>query len=390
MHGVTSTSEYVTASFQKSDTRSHQEVPIFNSARFGPWDSYLDVACDKLARAAEALAVPAGERLRMVALLRRLCQPWGEARVGSPRYWSNVSLEGMPFELSFAWTDVPGHELRMSFETLGEPPNPRTGLRASQEFTRRLTEESAVSRGLSIESYLKVEDLVVGPDPQGMAPMAHGVAWRTGSADPLMKIYLNPNIDGFEHGLARTAEACTRLGIRPAWDALVRHLAAIKTPDPVPVVIALDLADPRQSRIKIYLPHVGVDAASIDQQAEVAQTHVKGKFERALQSITGHGTPDWKKAPVTCMTMTPGEDLPTSATLYAPLIPEAPDDAAARDRVCEFAREEGVDPSRYVALLEAVGDRPLSESTTHNFVSYRPGERPRFAVYLSPGVYRYG
>jgi len=378
------TDDLAQESFEKSRTLPNDHLPVFASTRYSTLASYLDVACDKLDRAATSLRIDAAERARMAALLRRLCSPWGNAPVGRPRYYSNVSLEGMPFELSYAWGGERGYELRMSFETLSEPPDPCAGLDACRAFTRRLADEP----GVSLESYLKIEDLVISRRAQGMAPMAHGIAWCAGASRPAFKIYLNPNIHGYEEGLERTRQAMSRLGVGEPWRALEQHLAALGMPPPRPVVIALDLADPASSRIKVYLPHFEDDAASIDRQATVAMTHVAGRFEHALHRVTGRTTAGWLKMPVTCMTFAVGADLPVSATLYVPLAPDVADDAAARDRVCALVRDEGGDPSSYVALLEALADRPLSDAATHNFVSYRPGDPSRFAVYLAPDVYR--
>jgi DMATS type aromatic prenyltransferase len=320
----------------------------------------------------------------MAALLRRLCRPWGDAPVARPRYWSNVSLEGMPFELSYAWGGGRGWELRMSFETLADPPTPEAGLAACRAFTRRLADHP----GASIARYLDVEDLFVAPTVVGMSPMAHGVSWSPGAA-PGLKIYLNPNIAGYEHGLARTGDALERLGLARAWRAVCAGLADLGV-EPRPVVVAMDLAAQADARVKIYLPHLDVDADAIDRQAAVAADHVPGLFAAALRRVTGHGGPAWQKVPVTCLTLVAGHPGAASATLYVPLAPDLPDDAAACAAVTDLVRHLGGDPSPYAALLHAVADRPLAASATHNFVSLRPGREPRFAVYLAPDVYRGG
>ncbi|MDC0675898.1 tryptophan dimethylallyltransferase family protein [Nannocystis radixulma] len=368
---------------ERAVTRPHHHVPVYASTRYPDDASYLDVACDKLRRAAVALDVPPARQADMTALLRRLCRPWGDAPVARPRYWSNVSLEGMPFELSYAWGGGREWELRMSFETLAETPTPEAGLDVCRAFTRRLADEP----GAGISRYLAVEDLFVAPTVVGMSPMAHGISWTPGAA-PGLKIYLNPNIAGYEHGVARTSEAMERLGLARAWRSVCDGLAELGVA-PRPVVVAMDLSAASEARVKIYLPHLEVDAEAIDRQSAIAANHVPGAFAAALRRVTGHTGPAWRKVPVTCLTLVAGDSTAAAATLYVPLNPDLADDAAACAAVSGFVREAGGDPSSYAALLHAIADRPLTDSATHNFVSFRPGPQPRFAVYLAPGVYRH-
>lgn len=299
-------SEYATNSFERSGTQVHDHLPVFTSSRYLSEHSYLHIASDKLARAAEALRISEDDRASMVELLGRLCSGWSEASAGRPRYYSNVSLEGFPFELSYAWGGERQFELRMSFETLADPPSPAGGLAACRRFTHSLPGIPELAPEASIAAFTAIEDLVTGPSPQGMAPMAHGVAWSgaQGAQHPAMKIYLNPNIDGFEHGLERTAQCMDRLGVGRAWSEVLTHLRGAGSPQPVPVVIALDLrAQSTTSRVKVYLPHVDVCAESIDRQAAIASGHVEGSFVSALQAITQRTDGKWDKAPVTCLTL---------------------------------------------------------------------------------------
>ncbi|NEQ07641.1 MAG: hypothetical protein F6K37_17345 [Moorea sp. SIO4E2] len=388
MSSTIAVSEYASDSFSKADTRAYDDLPIFASNYYSREASYIDIACDKLHRACDGLAFPAQRRDTIVAFLRKLGTPWGDAVASAPQHFSNVSVEGMPFELSLAWSNGRGNELRMSFEVLHSPHSLSNNLEAARRFVRELPSIPELARDLSIENYLLIEDLVTAPDPTDfITPMGQGVAWLSDRPNPVMKTYLNLNIAGFESGPERTKEAMTRLGAGPAWQSLCSYLTSLGV-SVVPLFLALDLAHSDHPRLKIYLPHTGVDAGMIDKQAEIAQTHVRGKFEEALLEITGHTTPDWRKVPVTCYTLVPGEYHPVAATLYVPLNPNIENDAIAQERVCAFSRSQGVDPSPYESLLKAISDQPLSQLSTHNFVAYRPGKDPRFSVYLAPGVYK--
>ncbi|MCX4671729.1 hypothetical protein OG453_34440 [Streptomyces sp. NBC_01381] len=353
----------------------------FESRRYRPTDSYADIACDKIRRGSEVLGASESERRSRLALVRELLGDWGELPAGKPperACW--VAIDGMPFEVSFAWADGQS-ELRLSLET---PSHPGTSL-ARQEDGRAFTRALAGRPGVSIERYLAVEDLFTDRDPRGYFSLSHGVAWRGGH--PLYKIYLNPAVAGREHAVARTEEAMVRLGMERPWRALADHLGGVHGIAHEPAALALDLSDSQEARCKVYLAHTGVSADDIDAQSAVARDHVPGSFARALERVTGHRESGWPKPPVTCWGFNSAQDAP-SATLYVPLIPGHSHDASAHDRVAAFMREENVDPAPYTAALHALADGPLKESVTQNFLSYRGGSAPRFAVYLAPGTYR--
>ncbi|MFF1379493.1 tryptophan dimethylallyltransferase family protein [Streptomyces sp. NPDC058308] len=353
----------------------------FASRRYRPTDSYADIACDKIRRGSEVLGASESEGRSRLALVRELFGAWGGLPAGEPperACW--VAIDGMPFEVSVAWADG-GSELRLSLE----PPSHPGTARARQEDGRAFTRGLVGRPGVSIERFLAVEDLFTDPDPRGYFALSHGVAWRGGH--PLYKIYLNPAVAGREQAVARTEEAMTRLGLERPWRALADHLGGVHGVAHEPAALALDLSDADEARCKVYLAHTGVTADAIDAQSAVARDHTPGSFTRALERVTGSGGPGWAKPPVTCWGFSSAEDVP-SATLYVPLIPVHGDDAAAHDRVAAFMCEENVDPAPYTAALQALTDAPLGESVTQNFLSYRGGPAPRFAVYLAPGTYR--
>ncbi|MGW1073481.1 tryptophan dimethylallyltransferase family protein [Streptomyces sp. NPDC002537] len=354
----------------------------FDSDRYAPTDTYAETAADKVLRARRALGLTGESRESVLALLRELTGPWGELPVGTPperACW--VSIDGMPFELSVAWAGGKAG-VRLSLESPTGPARDR--MRDGMALTRRLEGRP----GVSLEPYRRIEELFTPDEPQGYFSVSHAVAWVPGGP-PAYKVFLNPAAHGREQAAARTEEALKRLGLERPWRALAEHLGDGFGPEHEPVALAMDLVPGEALRTQVYLAHSGVTADGIEAEAAVDPDHVPGSFARALRAVNGpDDAPEWKrKPPVTTFTLRPGRESPT-ATLYVPMIPVHDDDAAARDRVAAFLRSEGVDPAPYAAVLDAVSDRPLPESRTQNFISYRGGESPRFSVYLAPGTYR--
>ncbi|MCW5253483.1 MULTISPECIES: hypothetical protein [unclassified Streptomyces] len=356
----------------------------FASRRHAPTETYAEVAADRVWRAQRSLGVSGDGRESIHALLQEITGPWGRLPVGTPPARAGwVSIDGSPFEPSVAWAgDVPG--VRISLE----PPGDGTAvsrMRDAMALTRRL----AGRPGVSVDRLLAVEDLFAEDDPQGYFTFAHAVAWRPG-ADPQYKVFLNPAVAGREDSARRTGEAMRALGLETPWRALADHLGGAFGPAHEPVAVALDLTGGRDFRAQVYVAHSGVGAAGIDARSAVARDHEPGLFARALKSVNGpDGTEAWRrKPPVTTFTLDTVHDLP-SATLYIPMIPVHDHDAAARDRVVAFLRAEGSPAAApYAKLLDDLADGPLTESFTQNFVSYRGGPKPRFSVYLAPGLYR--
>lgn len=354
-------------------------LPRFRSTRYPASATYLQVFEDKLARCWDSLELPAPEQSAAISLLSELCTPWGHAPIGWPRYRSNISIEGMPLELSAAWEDDEV-ELRLTIESLGAPPTRHSCQEAGKALTRRLADYP----GVAVEHCLGIEDLFTSASPNGLFPLWHGVAWRAG-AEPLFKTYLNPGVRGENTTAATMAEATSRLGVAAAW----QNLNDTTGYPGEPIGLALDLTTRASARIKVYLRNDAADAAEIDRRACAASGHIPGTFERALRRITGHRGPGWRKTPATCFTLNPSAETPTSATLYVPLIPDFDDDARALDRVKRFMRDDGTAPEPYESFLHAISDVPLHASHAQNFVSYRAQDhgRSRFASYVAPGIY---
>ncbi|MCD9140756.1 tryptophan dimethylallyltransferase family protein [Streptomyces albireticuli] len=355
----------------------------FESSRYRPTDTYAEVACDRVWRVYETLGLTGETRGSILALLQDLTGSWGRLPVGTPPKRAGwVAIDGMPFEPSVAWGDGKAG-VRISLESPGDG-TALSRMRDGMDFSRRL----AGRPGVSLDGLLEVEDLFTDDDPQGYFSMAHAVAWRPGG-HPVYKIFLNPAVAGREHSAARTTEAMARLGLERPWRALADHLGGFG-PEHEPAAVALDLVGGDAFRAQVYVAHSGVTAEEIDAKSAVARDHVPGLFARALRQINGpDDAPAWRrKPPVTTLTFDRRHDLP-SAALYVPMIPVHDHDAAARDRVLAFLRAEGVpEADAYAAVLDALADRPLTESLTQNFISYRGGASPRFSVYLAPGTYR--
>jgi DMATS type aromatic prenyltransferase len=341
--------------------------------------SYAELSVGKMLRACQALGWAPAERQAVAERLTRLLEPWGRRPASTVPYRSFLANDGMPVELSFAWNRH-GSEVRAYVECLGDPPTLRSCQDAGGALIRRLGREP----GVSLSQYLAIEDLFAVPDPGPPFSIWIGAAWERGE-QPWYKVFLNPQVRGRQLSTAVVAEAMGRLGLGSAWTAFREHLGRPDFAAPASElgIFCLDLRDPGDARVRVYLRHAGATADTLEHVAACAQVYQPGAFERVCNVLTGHAGPYLGKPPVTTIAFRAGEPVPTSVTLDIPLDPNFPSDAEAQQRVSMAMLTGGIDPAGYLATLHALADRPLTQSSLQSWFAYRPGPLPRMTVYFS-------
>ncbi|MFE5027896.1 tryptophan dimethylallyltransferase family protein [Streptomyces sp. NPDC056656] len=302
--------------------------------------------------------------------------------------WSRVPIEDLaphrsfaandewPIELSFAFAraDV---KLRVLVEEITAGGDLLGCQLAGQELLRRLAKEADVS----IDRYLAIEDLYFPIDaapPRGDFSLMHALELHADGRAVLHKAYLNPGAAGAAADPTVTA-TMDRLGLADAWTQVERSLAALSLPPEAreASILALDLDPAPEARVKVYLRHRHASASDIDSIASVAADYLPGAFEEILQATFGSSTARLRKAPMTALAFVSGQDRPTSATLYCPLYPNLPNDAAARDRLVALLKQSGIAPNVLEVVLRSVSG-PLPER--HRRISWFGYKRPASPV----------
>jgi DMATS type aromatic prenyltransferase len=345
--------------------------------------SYADVGCEKLRRACGALGWDQASQGRVVHQFKRLLEPGGSQPIGKAPFLSFLANDQMPIELSVAWTPY-GNEVRAYFESLGAPPTAESCQAAGLALTRRLATEP----GVSLEHFMRVADLFLARIPSWPFSIWNGVMWRRGER-PWFKVFLNPQIHGRQQSAAVVEEAMRRLGLRQSWASFLDHLGVSDFTGPARElgIFSLDLRDPADARVRIYLRHAGATADDLEHAAACARNQRPGKVRQICRDMTGLAGPYRGKPPVTAVSFRVGEPKPASVTLYIPLDPNFENDDASRARVSAVLWEEGIDPAGYLATLRALADRPLAQSRVQSWLGYLAGIEPRVAVYFATGAY---
>jgi len=299
-------------------------------ARAGLADlSYADVGCEKLRRACGALGWDQVSQGDVLHQLRRLLEPGGSQRIGMTPFRSFLANDEMPIELSVAWTPH-GDEVRAYFESLGSPPTAESCQTAGIALTRRL----ATEHGGSLEQFTRVADLFLARIPSSPFLIWNGVTWRRGQR-PWFKVFLNPQIHGREQSAAVVEEAMRRLGLQQSWASFLDHLgdSDFMVPARELGIFSLDLRDPADARVRVYVRHADATADELEYVAAAARNHRPGKVRRICHDMNGLPGPYPGKPPVTAVSFRAGEPKPAAATLYIPMATNLDNDGASWPRV---------------------------------------------------------
>ncbi|MEW2162591.1 tryptophan dimethylallyltransferase family protein [Streptomyces sp. NPDC007084] len=315
-----------------------------------------------------------------------------ESFVSSLGPWSRVHIEDLaghrsfvandewPLELSFAFARA-GAKLRILTEEIAVGGDSLAGQRAGQRLLRRLAKEADVN----IDRYQAIEDLFFPPgaaDSAGAFALMHAVELPLDGGSLLHKAYLNPEAAGESAGPTISA-AMDRLGLAAAWAHVERAMAALSLPPRAreACIVALDLSSDPEARVKVYLRHSQTTASDIDSISSVAKNYIPGAFEEILHSTFGPSTESLKKAPMTALSFVPGHDCPTSATLYCPLYPNLPNDAAARDVLVPLLARSDIAADALEEVLRTVGGPTPGQGRRISWFGYKRPEDPVVTVY---------
>jgi DMATS type aromatic prenyltransferase len=316
------------------------------------------------------------EATALTELFGSLQQPWAQRPAGGAPTWpSDITDDGTPFELSVAFAPR-RPELRLLLEPQQLPATPQSSFQAGLEVNERLARTYAAD--------LTRFDLIAplfAPEADRHARFSLWHAIVMTGCQPLVKVYLNPEVHGRSRAIHLVHDALQRLGLANAWNCLATLLTG---PTRVPY-LSLDLAPGKDARVKVYLAHPGRPAATIDAMASAARNHRRGDFVRWVQAMGVRDDRPAERPTLTCFSFTDSRAEP-EVTLHLPVRCHAANDAAA----LAVGQLLAPDCARTLeAAVRAVAARPLEART--GLITYyslrRSGESVRLTAYLAPEAY---
>nr|WP_237048497.1 tryptophan dimethylallyltransferase family protein [Lentzea guizhouensis] len=301
-----------------------------------------------------------------------------------PLWPSFVADDHTPVEFSVALGRNERPAVRMIVESIAEQPDRRANLTAALEVLDRLAEKHR----LDLRRLDQVRDLFLPEDPQGAFAFWYSLIVGI-DAQPVIKVYLNPEVRGPGHGTELVRTALDRLGLHSAFPTVARHALRRDGLDRFSF-FALDLKDDDRARVKTYVSHDSAGVADV-LAAAAAVPDVDLQLLEDVAAIAGAGTSTFDRRPLMSAYnfMAGDTDRPGGYSVYIPVRDYVQDDLEACERVLAVMARCGLDPAPFVLALASIVQRPLGEGVgliAH--ISLRLGRpRPGVTVYLSSEAY---
>jgi DMATS type aromatic prenyltransferase len=310
--------------------------------------------------------------------IRSLLSSWKPDTIGeASNYKSQISDDGFPAELSVNWKGS-SPQVRILFESLGDPPTPRSCRQAWADLTKRI----ASSPGVSLERYLAVKDLFAADSNDNDGFIWHSLAWTPGHS-PDFKVYFNAEAQGRQSTYDLVDEAMRRLDLGLQWrhvrDGLGRH-GQTDRGGPRLQYFGLDLANTPTSRIKVYFRHCSNSFEELNAIARLASAHDRMNVLGAYRQILGDRNPA-NAEHLTCLAFLVNHSRPAWSSTYFRLPGLGPEKEITK-RIAALMRARGMDPAQYLAMMSCISSQRDS-AAREELISIKSGQlEPDFTVYL--------
>ncbi|MEM7156966.1 MAG: tryptophan dimethylallyltransferase family protein [Myxococcota bacterium] len=311
--------------------------------------------------------------------------PEGRRALGPrPRWSSDITDDGTPFEFSVAFTPHGAPTLRLLFEAQ-EPETADTPARR-WSAAWRTTERLAALGHVDLQ---RLHAIAPWFEPTRDSS-ADFVLWHAldlsqpEGEDATLKVYLNPRVHGDAGAPALVERALVRLGHADAWADLVARLA--RHGEHRFQYLSLDLGANESARTKIYVAHHGVSADRLERVFEGSEGYGAGDATRWCRSVLGGPGPYERRPVLSCFAFSRRTPAPVG-TLHLPVRCYAEDDAASARRI--LAHLPAAAATHYLDAVEAFSARPLGAGQgLQTYASFRrERSAQRLTVYLAPEGY---
>lgn len=315
---------------------------------------------------------------------RLFLEKWGVQEIPEvPPYRSSIGDDHSPFEYSIAF-GAHRTELRLLVEVQGDAHDAASNQEAALNLNQRLAQTFAAN----FERFERIKPLFLPHSPDPPFSLWHAACLgRDGRHD--FKVYLNPQVRGADQANALVGEALIRLGM-PGAARVVADITSRAGLLSSPNYFSLDLSASSSARVKVYFQHPAANAQQVDDIFRLSPNHRPGDVVEFCRCLVGGDGPFDLKPVTSCFSFVEGRDEPTAATFHMPIAHYVPNDSVTLDRVTRYLSSQGIDPSVYVAALQAFAMRPLDDGAgIQSYASFRREPSGiRLTAYLSPELYR--
>jgi DMATS type aromatic prenyltransferase len=358
-----------------------------NPAKLGPGSqrvpiaeqTHLELAMRKLYVLCESAGFDRTAIDSAAELLEEILDPWGRARIGTrPTFRSDIGDDHYPIEFSLA---LKGNEpeVRVLFEAQSGQPDLVSQWLAGQALNDKLEAQF----GVPLDRLRTIEALFAPAAAEARYAIWHSVCWCPHSK-PKWKVYLNPQAHGRSQAPAVISEALGRLGFGRIAEDVIR---CARAHDELKF-FSLDLDRSSEARVKIYKAHHHATRHDIERELSRARSYDRNAVSDFWQAIVGHDGPFCDLPITTYLSLTTGDDRPSTTTAHFPVRAYANHDQDVRERLRRFLR--GSDRTIYERAILGFAERRLADGVgMHSYVSIRPDPGSRHVtIYLAHEGYR--
>ena len=308
------------------------------------------------------------------ALFERMARGWGQHPVDRGPLWtSDLTDDHTPYEFSIAFReDRPELRILVESQTLAGTVHDqwRAGL--------TLHDQLASDLGLHRERF----DAIRSEFAPSATCRAGFALWHSVVFDPgghhLLKVYLNPRIDGHPDAPRRVRAALQAAGFGHAWDTVAR----LMDPHSAPCYLSLDVMD-SGGRVKVYIAHPGKTLGSYSDQLGRLSEDAARDAATLIGQFAGRDQRFEHRPLLTCLGFR-SDSTAFDTTIHFPVRSYVRSDQDSLDGISKFLHPRAF--ARLADALKRLAGGPLSGSRGR--VSYVSRTRTpsglRHTIYVAP------
>jgi hypothetical protein len=308
-----------------------------------------------------------------------MTRSWAQCEADvTPRWSSDITDDGTPFEFSLAFTQGEP-KLRFLVESQVDSITEYSTWDAGLALNARLERQGLVD----LSRFARVQEIFrPRPGSKGQFLLWHAAVVPE-SGPCLVKAYFNPAVHGATRAPELIEEAMRRLGYGASWAFLASRL---RDAENRALYFSLDLSASRDARLKVYIGRAD-SCAGIDRLIEGAENYRTGDATTWIEAMLGAQSRFDRRPMLACFAFKEPGAAPRVA-LHVPVRCYRENDAASLDAVKPFLSPSNA--ARLASAVEALAWKPVRESLgilTYTSFCRGSGCDPDVTVYLAPVLY---
>ncbi len=295
--------------------------------------------------------------------------------------WENSITDDIsPFEFSVVFR---GSETTPIVRFLIEPQEFPLNIQSNWKAGLALKEKLKTLPSVDVSKLDKILNIFSPPTAQNIE--SHFSIWYATILEPnkpLIKVYLNPQIQGEEKTQELVKKAFSTLNSEYAWKFVSDRVYSSKNPSKI-LYFSLDLLSGDKARTKVYMASKSLK--DVEAKLQGCLNYVSGSASKWVKTLTNKDVFDKKPIQIT-YNFTSEHDRP-GPTIHIPVRSYTENDEKAVERLNDFLSPEQIKTLK--AIITAISGSSLKDEKALTYVSFRPSAEGQLDVYcyIAPCIY---